>query len=311
MISSFPLKNRLILFILMIISTILLGSLGYTLIKIFVEHQSASLTNAIYFSVVTISTLGHYPAGVDLQSEVGKWFTIIYLIFGLGVIFGGIQALLGPWIELKVKSAVHGDKRGVPEDAHVIIAGYNDVADIIAEELDLLGIPFVIVDENAPPDYPAVMGRPTEMGNLMRANIGRAKALLAIGSSESNAVTILTARNMNEKLNIIALAENAGAGDILKKSGANFVVRRDEMISSVISHWVKGDLTYQFTGEIFKDAYVEEKRIESETTVMEMGKRMKNAMIIGVYRGGELFVNPSPQFMLHPGDVVIILKGVS
>ncbi len=311
MVSSFHLKNRLILFILMVIITILLGSLGYVLIKVFVEHQSASLTNAIYFSVATISTLGHYPAGVDLQSEVGKWFTIIYLIFGLGVIFGGIQALLGPWIELKVRSAVHGEKLPVPEDAHVIIAGYNDVADIIVEELDLLGIPFVIVDENAPSTYPSVIGKPTEMENLMKANIGRARALLAIGSSEINAVTSLTARNMNERLNIIALAENSGAGDILKKSGANFVIRKDEIISSVISHWVNEDLTHKFTGEIFQDTHILEKRIESETTVMEMGKRMKNAIIIGVYRGGELFVNPVPQFILHPGDVVILLRGVS
>ena len=311
MISSFPLKNRLILFILMVLTTILLGSLGYVLIKILVEHESVTLTDAIYFSVVTISTLGYYPSGVNLHSEIGKWFTIFYLIFGLGVIFGGIQALLGPWIELKVKNAVQARKIPVPQDAHVIIAGYNDVADIIMDELDFLDIPFVVVDENAPMDKPSINGKPTEMENLIKANVEKAKALVALGDNEMNAVAVITARKLNKKLNIIALSENEGAKGILKKCGANVVISRDELISSILSHWIKNDFVHEFAGEIFKDMVLEEHRVDKYAgkSIMELNMREKKGLVIGIYRDGQLLVNPQPEMVLKKGDVLLIFKG--
>jgi len=311
MISSFPLKNRLILFILMVLSTILLGSLGYVLIKILVEHQSVSLTDAIYFSVVTISTLGYYPSGVSLHSEIGKWFTIFYLIFGLGVIFGGIQALLGPWIELKVKNAVQERKMPLPQDAHVIVAGYNDVADVIIDELDFLDIPFVIVAENAPMDKPSINGKPTEMENLIKANIERARALVALGDNETNAVAVITARKLNEKLNIIALSHNDGAKDILQKCGANTVVSRDELISSVLSHWIKNDFVHTFMGEVFKDMVLEEQKADKYAgkSIMELNMREKKGLIIGIYRDGQLLVNPQPEMILKKGDILLVFKG--
>ncbi len=313
MVTSFPLKNRLILFFLMVLATILLGSLGYGLIKIFVEHQPTTITDAIYFSVITISTLGHYPAGMELTSEVGKWFTIFYIIFGLGVIFGGIQALLGPWIEIKVKQAIHESKIPVPEGAHVVIAGYNDVAKMIRDELDIYDIPFVVVDEKAPQDTPSVMGKPTEMENLKRANVERAKALLVVGDDEDNAVTIITARKMNDKLNIIALASKDSVRNILLKCGANVVVSRAELIRSILSKWVEGDLTHILHTEIFSDITVEEMRVDkklSGKTLAKAALREKVGTVIGIYRNGRLITNPSPNFTLKEGDVLIIFKGV-
>ena len=311
MVSSFPLKNRLILFILMVLTTILVGSLGYAIIKIFVEQESVTLTNAIYFSVVTISTLGYYPSGVSLHSEVGKWFTIGYLIFGLGVIFGGIQALLGPWIELKVKSAVQEKKIPVPRDAHVVIIGYNDVAEVIIDELELLDIPYVIVAENAPKDKPSVLGKPTEMENLISTNIKRAKAMVALGDNEINAVSIITARKLNRKLNIIALAENEGAKRIFQKCGANVIVARDELISSIVNHWIKEDFVNVFVGDIFKGMILKEQKVDkcAGKSIKELNMREKMGLVIGIYRDGELLVNPSPDTILKKNDVLLIFKG--
>ncbi len=312
MISSFPLKNRLILFLMMLLSTILLGSLGYVIIKVFVEHQSTSFTDAIYFSIATISTLGHYPAGIGLESEIGKWFTILYLIFGLGVIFGGIQALLGPWIEMKVKSAVHERRLPIPEDAHIIIAGYNDIGKVIKDELEILDLPFVIVDEKPPQDVPSVEGKPTEMENLQKANIERAKALIAVGDNETNVVTILTARRLNGKLNIIALAQNGGVEDILYKCGANRVISRDRVINAVLSHWIRGDFVHHLSGEIFKDTSIEEYRVDKRLdgkSIIESKIKEKRGTIIAIYRGSRLIVNPAPQFILRKGDVLILFKG--
>ena len=313
MVSSLPLKNRLILFFLMVLATILLGSLGYAFIKIFVEHQSTTATDAIYFSVITISTLGHYPAGMELNSEIGKWFTIFYIIFGLGVIFGGIQALLGPWIEIKVKQAIHESKLPIPEGGHVVIAGYNNVAKTIKDELELYGIPLVVVDEKAPQNSPSVVGKPTEMENLKRANIERAKALLAVGKDEDNATAIITARKLNERMNIIALANRGNVKNILLKCGANVVVSRVDLLRSTLTKWVTGDIEEIIHREIFNDITVEEMKVDrklSGKTLAKASIREKFGTVVGIYRNGKLITNPSPSFTLEEGDVLIVLRGV-
>jgi voltage-gated potassium channel Kch len=52
--------------------------------------------NAIYFSVVTLGTVGY--GDITPTTDAGKLFTVFYIIFGLGVI-GGFFATLGRLID--------------------------------------------------------------------------------------------------------------------------------------------------------------------------------------------------------------------
>ena len=59
-----------------------------------VEHWS--IINAIYFCVVTLGTVGY--GDLTPTTDVGKLFTVLYIIVGLGVI-GGFFATLGRLID--------------------------------------------------------------------------------------------------------------------------------------------------------------------------------------------------------------------
>jgi voltage-gated potassium channel len=59
-----------------------------------VEHWS--VVDAIYFSVVTLGTVGY--GDITPTTDVGKIFTVFYILFGLGVI-GGFFATLGRLID--------------------------------------------------------------------------------------------------------------------------------------------------------------------------------------------------------------------
>ena len=310
---SFNLKNRLLLFMLMVISLILVGSLGYISIKIYVEHESPSITDAIYFSVATISTLGHYPKGVVLNSEIGKWFTILYLIFGLGIIFGGIQTIIGPWIEMKIKRAVKEWNVPIPRDEHVIICGYNNIATQIIEKLRFLGIPYVVIDENPPTNLPHVKGKPTQIDVLKEANAQRASSLIAIMSDEKNVVTILTARKINEGMRIISLANKPPSEELMKKCGADAVISKGKLIGAMLEHWARGDFTHKFIGEL-ENLKINEIRIRKnldKKRISELKFREKYGTIIAVYRGERLITNPSADFVIREGDMVIVMGGES
>ncbi len=304
---AFTLKNRIILFVLMVVSYVLFGVLGYILIRIYVEHHPASLTDAIYFSVATISTLGYYPPGTTLTSEIGKWFHIAYLTVGLGVIFGGIQTVVGPWLEMKIKKAEKGWGKPLPKDEHVIICGNNELTSYLTSKLKILGIPFVVVDKNPPENMPHVEGDCSEIVNLKKANIGRASALIALKDDKDNAIIALTARNLNEELNIISLANSMKSEEILKKSGANTVISKDKVLGSTIELWAKGDFKY----DIFASSNrlpVKEKRIKTALSgkkISDLRFREKYGTILAVHRGDRVITDPAPGFTLKSGDVVI------
>ena len=59
-----------------------------------VEHWS--LVDAVYFSVVTLGTVGY--GDITPKTDLGKIFTTFYIIFGLAVI-GGFFATLGRMID--------------------------------------------------------------------------------------------------------------------------------------------------------------------------------------------------------------------
>ena len=76
--------------LVMALVVILIGVVFY----VNVEHWS--VVDAIYFSVVTLGTVGY--GDITPTTDVGKIFTVFYILFGLGVI-GGFFATLGRLID--------------------------------------------------------------------------------------------------------------------------------------------------------------------------------------------------------------------
>ena len=304
---SFGLKNRLILFLLIVVSLILFGSAGYAAIKIYIEHESVSFTDAIYFSVATISTLGHYPSGVGFTSTIGKWFTILYLIFGLAIIFGGVQTIIGPWLEMKIKRAEKGWVKPIPRDAHVIICGYNEIAAYIAKRLEVINVPYVVVDEDPPSDIPHIKGKPTENRVLHSANISRAAAIVSLLDDASNALIALSAKRINPKINIIGVAAEDHYKDILKKAGVDVVISRRNAIYKNLYSWLNKGRKEARKG--IKVRRMDADKNLSGKKISEARLREKAGTIIAVYRGKKLIVDPPADFKIKPGDTLIYLEG--
>ncbi|MFF2910140.1 potassium channel family protein [Paenibacillus sp. NPDC057934] len=78
---AFKRKNFQVLFLL-VMMTLLSGTIFY------VKQEGLSVIDAVYFCVATLSTLGH-PTFVP-QTDLGKIFTIVYIIAGTGLFLGMI-----------------------------------------------------------------------------------------------------------------------------------------------------------------------------------------------------------------------------
>ncbi|TFG59136.1 MAG: potassium channel protein, partial [Spirochaetales bacterium] len=204
-----------------------LGITGYSVI------EGWGLTDSLYMTFITLTTVGF--GEVRPLSETGRYFTIVFIIIGIGTAGFAITTLFGFIFEGAMVRAMKERRMELFRRrmrGHYIICGYGDVGREVASELKKHSVHFVVVDRNPAQaeqfqDKSAVLivGDATEEAVLERAKIGEADGLVAaLADDAATLFVVLTARQMNSKLQIVAKATDENAARKMRKAGADRVV---------------------------------------------------------------------------------------
>lgn len=202
----------------------LIGIVGYMyLLKV-------SFVDALYMTVITISTVGFGEVGTtSSQSEI---FSVLMIFLGVGIVGYAFTNIVAMFVEGKVVDLWKGSKMNRKISAlsdHYIICGSGELAEVIIKKFIDENLNFVVITDNQQDldDYShhnilVVEGQSTEESVLEEAGIDRAKGLLATLDTEvDNIVTVLTARNLNKDIYIIANSTSQSGNAKLLKVGAN------------------------------------------------------------------------------------------
>ena len=199
------------------------GTVGYLILGF-------SLIEAAYQTVTTISTVGY--SEVKPLSTVGRIYTIVLILVGVGAAFYAFGVLIETFIEGRLNELLGRRRmeRSITSlHGHVIICGWGRVGRAIADEVRLSGRSLVVV-ENDPArlegvPHPAVDGDATLDDILRTAGIERAAALVAaVDSDAANSFITLSARALNPDLFIVARARSHDSEGKLLRAGAQRVV---------------------------------------------------------------------------------------
>jgi voltage-gated potassium channel len=209
---------------------------------------------------------------------------------------------------------------------HFIICGYGRVGRRAAEEFEVSGQPFVVLDFN--PDAIAVAkergvlfleGRGSEDEDLARAGVDRAKGLLASADSDAeNMYITLSARARCPGLTIVARASDEEAERKLVLAGADRIVRPYtaagiEMAKLALKPQVAAFLelvsTHAGPDLRFEELEVSAECPEAGRTIRELAiRRTTGAVVIAVRKtGGRFEITPDPDERIEVGDVVIAI----
>jgi voltage-gated potassium channel len=186
--------------------------------------------DAFYFTLVTASTVGY--GDITASTQFGRLFSMSVLLAGVASFGVALGTLLGPLIEARLATALGNmsDKQLDLLENHYVVTGYGDLTEPILENLE--GSHAVVITESSEDakrlhdrGHEVVTANPSDEEPLRRLRIDRARAfIVATNDDAEDAMAILTARELNPDLRIVAAATNRENIPKLRRAGADSVL---------------------------------------------------------------------------------------
>lgn len=310
--------------IALFVGTILLGLLGYRLI------EGYAFIDAFYMAMITISTVGFTE--VQVLSDSGRIFTSIYIFINIGVIAYALAVFSYYVVQGEIFKKMHLNfiNASIKKmENHVIVCGYGKYGREISEHLKKHQLPFVIIEQDAAKIEQLqtngqkmlyIQDDATHDEALLRAGIHQANALVsALPDDSDNLFIVLSARQLNNKINIISRAKDPKSQKKLQMAGANHVVMPEQIggfyMAAIISKPGAVEFFSFITNEYQSDIAFEELRYENMPisckgrSLEELHLRRETGINIIGYKAadGHYEVNPTPQTVLKPNSSFIAL----
>ncbi|HEY1262070.1 MAG TPA: potassium channel protein [Terriglobales bacterium] len=298
---------------------ILISTLGFHFI------EGWSWLDSLYMVVTTLTTVG-YREIHDLSSA-GRIFNIGVILAGVSLLFLGIGSLTQALLEFELRN-FFGRRKMEREigrlSDHYIICGIGRVGRSAARELARKPAPFVVIDQNEPKtarfqgDWLTIIGDATQEQVLRQANIERARGLVAATTTDAtNLYIVMTARELNPRLKIIARASEEDAERRFLKAGADSVVSPyhfagQRIAQSFLRPHVVSFLDTATThlgmdleiGEILvrQESSLSGKTIETSRIRQEAG-----VIVLAIKHQEAMRFSPSSDDRIDPGDYLIAM----
>lgn len=314
MLLNFRLFSKVLVSFLVLLLIIFVGTIGYVI------FEGWSLLDSFYQTIITVSTVGF--GEVHNLSDGGKLFTAFLIITSFGTFAYTVTSITSYVVSGDYKLYFREFKYMKKIEAlknHVIICGYGRVGSKALETLLEHNTNCLVIEKDdeiinhfrSQTEINCVKGDATQDELLLKCGINHAKALITTLPSDSdNLFVVLTAKELNPSLKIIARASKGTSVKKLKIAGANNVIMPDSLGGSHMAQLVATPEVLEFIDEISIEG---ENQINLESIdfseipsdfqykkIADLKSEFPVCNIIG-------FKNPEGSFIINPkGDTEIV-----
>lgn len=167
-------------------------------------------TTALYFSIVTMSTVGY--GDIIPKTAEARLFVISIIVLGISVFAASLSAVLMPVINRRVTRLLKPGKGRMERSQHYIIVGKTALARNTYKELHERKQQVTFIREQADGDtgLDVVVGDSSNLEVLHQAGAHQAKAVLALSDDDSrNAFVVLAMRELAEGVKTVVAVNDA------------------------------------------------------------------------------------------------------
>ncbi len=317
------LRDRVLPPMVVVLMISFIGTAGYYRLG---RDQGATLLDALYMTVITITTVGY--GEIIRLNDVGRVFTMFIAITGIGAMFYSMTVIMDYLVASRLADPLGIKKMQREIDGltgHIIIAGLGRVGRQAALELSESAIPFVVVDPSLDAQayalqhgYLMVHGDASADETLGVAGIRRAKGLIVTsGDDASNLYIVLSARVLNPELFIVSRAVDESSVPKLIRAGANRAISPYAIGGRRLAHLILSPTVVDFFDTVISrgDERINLEGIQIRSNSVMAGKSIgelrqqdhTGANILVILRGRQVTANPAPDLVLLAGDQVLAL----
>ena len=285
-------RNRLLAGLAALAVVVLGGTIGFQLIG----HGRWNFSDCMYFVFITVTTVGYGEILPGMsQMPVARWFTIVLLVFGTGVLVYFASTITAFIVEGDLSNLLKSKrllKRIQRMKEHTIVCGAGSTGGHIIEELLSSHMAVVAIDfdetrlQEIAAKFPRekfsyLVGDATEDAVLDQAALTSASGLVAaLSSDKDNLYLVVTVRQQNSKARIIARCSELAHVDKLKRAGADSVVSPNHIGGMRMVSELLRPAVVRFLDEMLRDKRatfrIDEVRISDGALA---GKNLREAQI--------------------------------
>ena len=319
-------QRNIIIALALLTALFIIGVVGYAIIEGNNPHENWTLTDAIFMTVITLTTVGYTDYHM---STAGKLFTVVLLVGGIGVFAYSVSVATAFIIEGELREIFRRRKMEKSIDKlsnHYIICGIGDTGVHALEELIHMNADFVAVEREQAQiehllearDFLHVQGDATDDEVLIRAGIEQARGLItSLSRDQDNLFVVLSAKQLNSKLKVVSKAVEENSQIKLKKAGADGVVLADQIGGLRLAAIVMRPTVVDFLDVMLKHQEATrfaESVIQSGSalvglTLSETRIPDQTGLVVVAVRDreGNFIYNPSGNLKLDVGNAVIVI----
>ena len=299
-----------VLFLLLLVTTVL-----YMWGMTYIEGKPRGFWDALEWAGESLSTTG-YGRDSNWDHPLMVSYVVLVQFVGVFIVFLVFPIYLIPFFEERFEIRLPREIPGLKD--HVVIFDFGPPVATLLNELEQANIRTVVVEEDEADarrlheqGHQVIDGNLDE-GVLKRTHLDQARALIVNSSDDRNAVTILTARQLGFKREILALVEDPYHRQPIILAGASGAYTPRHVLgaaraSQKVNPTVAGIQHLGHKLQVGEVRITRDSALGGKTLAAANLGQHAGVTVIGQWIGGKLITPPTPEMRLEPRGILILV----
>ena len=316
---SFLLPNRvrIRLVFLAVLGAVLLGTVMFRVL------EGWSILDSLYVTAQTVTTVGF--GDLTPRTPYGRAFAVVFMMVSVGIVLYALTSTVQAIVHSELFASYGHSRRMSKMRDHFIICGAGRVGSHLVRNLRAANGTFLVIENDSAKVEAlvdlgiTVLPRDATLEETLReAGVEHARGLAScLPDDADNVYVVLSARDLNPKLHIVARAAEEQAESKLLRAGANRVVAPTiiggHRMAMALTKPAVGDFLDSITANHLELGF-EQLEVDSASTLV--GRKLSetvirselNIVIVSIRRNdGEIIFNPSGSAQIEGGDMLIAI----
>jgi len=312
-----PSRARIRIVLLAVLSAIAVGTVVFHLV------EGWSILDSLYVTVQTLTTVGF--GDLTPRTTLGRTFATLFMMVGVGVVLYALTSTVQTIVHSELFARYGHSRKMSKLRNHFIICGAGRVGSHLIQSLRAVEGAFLVIESDQKKvealmdaGVPVLLRDATLETSLVEAGVEHARGLATcLPDDADNVYVVLTARDLNPGIHIVARAAAEQAESKLIRAGANRVVAPTiiggHRMAMALTKPAVGDFLDSVTANHLELGF---EQLEVDPVSSLVGRKLSetvirselNIVVVSIRRNnGEIIFNPSGETRIESGDMLIAI----